>query len=328
MRSLPLAASLHGRPRARRSLPSRTPARRPGFTLIELLVCIAIIALLLSILMPALSTSLRRGRATKCLAQLRVLGQGLVMYTADHDGVLVPGRLPRVNDTQWFANIAGGVKYRPTFLAMMGSNINIAPFDDPISNRTRSDRFGEKGEQQNYSSPIFVCPAVPEWTDERNGSYGYNYQFLGNSRLADAADIFSFKNWPVLVTRIHDASRTVAVADCMGTAASYPSAQRRGYLNNGRDADRMGNEGFNLDPPRVDPSNGEMAGLEEGKRTSVDPRHDGRSAVLWLDGHGDAQSPTSLGYKFTAEGIATYEGDNTLWSGTGRDAAWHNGDPN
>jgi len=296
-------------------------ASRTAFTLIELLVCIGILALLLSVLLPSLSSSLRRGRTAKCLGQLRVLGQGMVMYTADHDGVLVPGRLPRVDDRNWAAQIPGGTKYRPTFLAIMGSNLAIQPFDDPMPSRSQRDRFGEPGEQQNYGNPLFVCPAVPEWTDERNGSYGYNYHFLGNSRLRTSSDIYSFKNWPVMLTRIRDASRTVAMADSMGTAASFPVDQRIPYVNNGREPRQLGNEGFNLDPPRVDPVNGEMASLP-GERTAVDPRHLGKAAVLWLDGHGDGQSLESLGYAVDASGVVGLQGDNSYWSGTGRDVAW------
>ena len=29
----------------------------------------------------------------------------------------------------------------------------------------------------------YICPTVPKWDDERNSSYGYNHQFLGNARM-------------------------------------------------------------------------------------------------------------------------------------------------
>ncbi len=49
--------------------------RQPGFTLIELLVVVAIIALLISILVPALSGVREQGKMTKCLAHMRSCGQ-------------------------------------------------------------------------------------------------------------------------------------------------------------------------------------------------------------------------------------------------------------
>jgi prepilin-type processing-associated H-X9-DG protein len=282
---------------------------------------IAIIATLIAVFLPALSGSRQSGYAAKCGAQLRVLGQGMTMYWQEHGDILVPGRLPRVDQCTWFATIIGGTKYRPTFLAMMGNNVGARPFDQPMECANQFDGFGERGDRQNYSDPVYVCPRVPEWTDERNGSYGYNYQFLGNSRLRDAGDIHSFKNWPVVATKIHDPAQTVAVADSMGTAATYPVRERVEYENNGA-AERMyGNEGFNLDPPRIDQSNGEAAGFAD-VRTAVDPRHLGRGNVMWVDGHVDANTLEQLGYHVDPEGRTLFDGNNGLWSGSGRDEAW------
>ena len=163
---------------------------------------------------------------------------------------------------------------------------------------------------------------MSNWTDERNGSYGYNYQFLGNSRLRDREDIHSFKNWPVLTTRIRVPSATVAVADCMGTAAAFPPRQRGQYEDDSRDSFRLGNEGFNLDPPRVDPERGEMAEFDNKLRSAADPRHRGQVNVLWADAHANPQTLEQLGYQPNPDGSIGMEGSNRLWSGDRRDVAW------
>jgi prepilin-type N-terminal cleavage/methylation domain-containing protein/prepilin-type processing-associated H-X9-DG protein len=64
--------------------------RKKGFTLVELLVVISIIALLLSILMPALSKV--RGQATKlvCTTRLKDLGTALGLYANDYRGAVPP----------------------------------------------------------------------------------------------------------------------------------------------------------------------------------------------------------------------------------------------
>ena len=60
-----------------------------GFTLIELLVVISIIALLVSILLPALSMAREAGRAAVCVSNLRQLGLIMHLYAADHDNRFV-----------------------------------------------------------------------------------------------------------------------------------------------------------------------------------------------------------------------------------------------
>ena len=61
-----------------------------GFTLIELLVVISIIALLISILMPALNIAREQARLTVCKVNLRSVGLGLRLYEEDNDGLLPP----------------------------------------------------------------------------------------------------------------------------------------------------------------------------------------------------------------------------------------------
>ncbi len=304
---------------------------RTSFTLIELLVAISILGLLIAILMPALSGARKRAKAAICLTRLRTMGQGLVLYANANKDVLVPGRMPKLDDDNWRIKVVGGLKYRPSFLTMMESQVGIPPFDDPQPSKTSIDRHGQPGDRQNYASEQYVCPEVPDWTDERNGAYGYNYQFLGNSRLLYSEEPTSYKNWPVQSSWVQSPAQCVAVADSLGTAASFPTNARAPYEENdfgdsksGRSVNAKGNEGFNLDPPRVDPERGEMAHLKSTglARTSLHMRHGRTGNVLWVDGHASGETLESLGYKVDPDGVVNFEGDNRLFSIRREDKAW------
>lgn len=65
------------------------PFSRRAFTLVELLVVIAILGILMTLLFPAIESSMERARAAGCQSNLRAIGTGLILYAADHDGKLV-----------------------------------------------------------------------------------------------------------------------------------------------------------------------------------------------------------------------------------------------
>jgi prepilin-type N-terminal cleavage/methylation domain-containing protein/prepilin-type processing-associated H-X9-DG protein len=60
--------------------------RRRAFTLVELLVVIGVIALLIALLMPALSSSRESANRLKCLNALRNIGQAAQLHANEHDG--------------------------------------------------------------------------------------------------------------------------------------------------------------------------------------------------------------------------------------------------
>ena len=70
------------------------PMSKRGFTLIELLVVIGIIALLIAILLPTLGAARDHANKTKCLANLRSLGQAMALYAQGQHDKLPNGNLP------------------------------------------------------------------------------------------------------------------------------------------------------------------------------------------------------------------------------------------
>ena len=91
--------------------------RTAGFTLVELLVVIGIIAVLIGILLPTLNSARRAGYKTKCLSNMRQLGDAYKLYQLDTKGwwppswqqykrTVGPGTIGATCDKRWFDFVA------------------------------------------------------------------------------------------------------------------------------------------------------------------------------------------------------------------------------
>src|SRR5215471_19881334 len=74
--------------KTRRASILRSAATEDGFTLIELLVVIAIIAILASLLLPAMAHAKEKGQQASCFSNMRQVALAARLYMADYDGGL------------------------------------------------------------------------------------------------------------------------------------------------------------------------------------------------------------------------------------------------
>lgn len=110
---------------------------RHGLTLVETLVTIAIIGILLSVLLPSLSSARRASRAIMCASNLRQLGMAHYAYAEDHDGVLVPKGLSPSGGAPWWnwTTEDSGMSNAPNFVhyvdnyKTIGSEFLFCPSD-------------------------------------------------------------------------------------------------------------------------------------------------------------------------------------------------------
>ena len=82
--------------------PDQNKSQAPkGFTLVELLVAVAILAVLTSLLQPALVKVLKSANVIVCATQQKEMGGILYFHTEDNDGLYPSTMLPSVSDSYW-----------------------------------------------------------------------------------------------------------------------------------------------------------------------------------------------------------------------------------
>ena len=110
---------------------------RKKFTLIELLIVIAVVAILVSLLLPALQSARRKVNTTSCVSSLRQIGQLIHLYIGDNDdyppapfewaSYLWNGNyIPKKNSSKMYGTLAV-FKIRHLMICPMLSSVTESP---------------------------------------------------------------------------------------------------------------------------------------------------------------------------------------------------------
>jgi len=294
-------------------------AGRPAFTLLEVLIVVGIIALLVAILTPSMAAARQNSRAVVCASNIRQIGTGWHMYAQQWQDSAVAGRFPKISGSTNLYWVGNGLKYRARWYAMLGAQVGLYAFSRPSPDPALDNTQPVDGE-------VFLDPEAREYHNARNYPYGYNFQFLGNSRRRLSGGSTDWIRWPVKTGQIKSPSRTVMAADCLGTAASTSIEQRLPYDPTGTSANtdpaRIVNHGWALDPPRLTETGDFCDDNLRGKaRSAPDERHRGKANVIFCDNHVERLRARQLGYVINPDGTVplTGAGNNNWFSGVGAD---------